>query len=110
MTLPSDLLENRTLFKTWLESQPPETVVGKTCSDSCCPLASYLAAQGVEKVNVQPSYVEYHDPDYMDGTDHYLLPPWSRAFIVQSDSIDTSGSVPVTAAEAIAILGSYHQA
>jgi hypothetical protein len=104
MTSPSDLLNEKTLFQNWLESQSPETVVGLT--DGClkCPIANYLRAKGIRDPEIDRDYVYFQGEE---GSLQDSLPDWAKEFIANVDGSAPQKKAPINAAQAIAILGSY---
>jgi hypothetical protein len=73
-------------FRAWLEAQPRSVCIGVGGRSDGCPLARYLAAQGVDAV-VTPDVV-------IRPGRSYVLPPWARRFVERVDSLPSLGAGP----------------
>ena len=66
---------DRDSFTAWLQQQAPDTIVGVSQDGMCCPLATYLQAQGARSAFVgNGTYQSGHFP-------LMPLPRWAESFV-----------------------------
>lgn len=77
-------------FRAWLQSVPPDTIVGRACREADCPLALFLSrafpevpARG-EVFTVSPDEIYWGPPE--DGATEWIRAPhWVAAFVIAFD-------------------------
>lgn len=104
----------RKAFKVWLAAQDPADPVGSTCDAADCPLALYLKSTGVLVPEVQSDSISYeeHTVPHVSFFKQYrdeALPRWAQRFVAQLDKL-AEDSIPVTAADALAVLNTREKA
>jgi hypothetical protein len=93
----------REQFRQWLEGKDAENVVGYTCNNNACPIATALLEVTRTAYNVGSLFYYIEDGTFHKPEDFKPVPIWAADFISHVDA-DGSEDVSVKASTALAIL------
>jgi hypothetical protein len=94
---PQELLDWQKMYN-WTTEREPGAVLGQSCTNSSCPLATYLNEQAGKHWSVGPSIKRI-------GTDERLQKPaWVKALIEKTDQATGNQSGPVTREQFLSVL------
>jgi hypothetical protein len=82
-------------FKAWLDSKDDGDEAGVACDGYNCPIANFIAAQGIIAY-VEPRFIEIADQE-----DTIPTPIWARAFV---ETLDDAGEGVLTIGTAREVL------
>lgn len=97
----TELLATPSALREWLEKQPAGAIVGTGSSAESCPNSNFLKESGCCYASTGKHDVQWRMPmgDYHQEPSDW----WLRAFVLFVDRL--YGCAPVTAAEALVVLG-----